>query len=112
MTNTSVTEKTATAKALHRTQLFHARETGVLLALFVMCVFLSFASDAFLTSTNLLNIGRQVSLIGIMAIGMTFVLTCGEVDLSVGSNYAFSSLATGMLIISGWSLLAARSSDR
>src|SRR5882672_9074153 len=104
--NTTVRGKTAT-KILHLEHLFRARETGVLLALFVMCLFLSFASDAFLTSTNLLNIGRQVSLIGIMAVGMTFVLTCGEVDLSVGSNYAFSGLTTGMLIISGWSLVPA-----
>jgi ribose transport system permease protein len=106
MANETVRGKTA-AKAFHWEHLFRARETGVLLALLVMCVFLSFASDAFLTSTNLLNIGRQVSLIGIMAVGMTFVLTCGEVDLSVGSNYAFSGLATGMLIIAGWSLVPA-----
>jgi ribose transport system permease protein len=46
-------------------------------------------------------------LLGIMAVGMTFVLIAGEVDLSVGSTYAFSGLATGMLIIAGWTLLPA-----
>jgi len=86
---------------------FRARETGVLLALLVMCAFLSYASDSFLTSINLLNVGRQVSLLGIMAVGMTFVLTCGEVDLSVGSNYAFSGLTTGMMIVAGWPLAPA-----
>ncbi|QIG50281.1 ABC transporter permease [Nordella sp. HKS 07] len=87
--------------------LLRARETGVFLALVVLCLFLTFATDGFLTSVNLLNVGRQVSLLGIMAIGMTFVLISGEVDLSVGSNYALSGLATGMLIIAGWGLLPA-----
>ena len=88
-------------------RLLRARETGVFLALTVLCLFLSIATDGFLTSTNLLNVGRQVSLLGIMAVGMTFVLISGEVDLSVGSIYAFSGLATGMLIIAGWALAPA-----
>lgn len=87
--------------------LLRARETGVFLALIALCLFLTFATDGFLTSTNLLNVGRQISLLGIMAVGMTFVLISGEVDLSVGSNYALSGLATGMLIIAGWGLLPA-----
>ena len=88
-------------------RLLRAREAGVFIALLVMCLFLSFATDGFLTSLNLLNVGRQISLLGIMAVGMTFVLIAGEVDLSVGSTYAFSGLATGMLIIAGWALLPA-----
>jgi ribose transport system permease protein len=70
-------------------------------------VALALLNDRFLTATNLLNIGRQVSLLGIMAVGMTFVLISGEVDLSVGSTYAFGGLATGMLILTGWPLAAA-----
>ncbi len=61
-------------------------------------------TDGFLTSLNLFNVGRQISLLGIMSVGMTFVLISGEVDLSVGSNYAFSGLSAGMLIIAGWTL--------
>ncbi len=82
-----------------------ARETGVLLALIVLCVILALSNPNFLTVRNLLNVGRQVSLLGIMAIGMTFVLITREVDLSVGSIYAVAGLATGMLIVSGWPLL-------
>jgi ribose transport system permease protein len=88
-------------------RLLRARESGVFIALFVLCVFLSFATDGFLTSVNLFNVGRQISLLGIMSVGMTFVLISGEVDLSVGSNYAFSGLLTGMLIIAGWALTPA-----
>jgi ribose transport system permease protein len=88
-------------------RLLRARESGVFIALFVLCVFLSFATDGFLTSVNLFNVGRQISLLGIMSVGMTFVLISGEVDLSVGSNYAFSGLLTGMLIVAGWALTPA-----
>lgn len=88
-------------------RLLRAREAGVFFALLALCIFLSLATDSFLTSTNLLNVGRQISLLGIMAVGMTFVLISGEVDLSVGSTYAFSGLATGMLIVAGWALLPA-----
>ena len=53
--------------AVRLRRLLRARETGVLVALLLMCLFLWQATPAFLTVRNLLNIGRQVSLIGIMA---------------------------------------------
>ena len=81
-----------------------ARGGRVLRAARCFALFLSFATDGFLTSLNLFNVGRQISLLGIMAVGMTFVLISGEVDLSVGSTYAFAGLSTGMLIIAGWAL--------
>jgi ribose transport system permease protein len=84
-----------------------ARETGIFLALVVMCVVLALSTESFLTSQNLLNVGRQVSLLGIMAVGMTFVLISGEVDLSVGSTYALAGLTTGMLIVEQWTLVPA-----
>jgi len=100
--------KPADLKARLRS-LVAARETGVLLALLVICVFLTFGTNSFLTVRNLLNVGRQISLLGMMAIGMTFVLVCREVDLSVGSTYAISGLVTGMLIIRGSTLVPALS---
>lgn len=83
------------------------RETGVALALLVMCLVLTLLNERFLTPNNLLNIGRQVSLIGIMAVGMTFVLVSGEVDLSVGSTYALGGLSTGLVIVAGHGLVPA-----
>ncbi len=88
-------------------KLFSAREAGVLVALLLMCLILWQASPAFLTVRNLLNVGRQISMLGIMAIGMTFVLINREVDLSVGSIYAFAGLMTGILIVQQWNLGAA-----
>jgi ribose transport system permease protein len=85
--------------------LFAVRETGIFLALLIICTLLTLTTSNFLTIQNLLNVGRQVSLLGIMAIGMTFVLIAREVDLSIGSIYAIAGLSTGMLIVRGVALL-------
>jgi len=92
------------APTVDRFGLLRAREAGVFFALFAICLFLSFATDGFLTSVNLFNVGRQISLLGIMSVGMTFVLISGEVDLSVGSTYAFCGLLAGTWIIAGYGL--------
>lgn len=56
-------------------------------------------SDGFLTTGNLLNIMRQTATISLMGLAMTFVISTGEIDLSVGSVAALSSL-TGALAVS------------
>jgi ribose transport system permease protein len=78
--------------------LLRAKETGVLLALVLMSVALAGARPAFRTQRNLLNIGRQVSTVGIMAVGMTFMLASAEIDLSVGSTYAAAPCVAGLLM--------------
>jgi len=60
------------------------------LALVAVVVFASFASEQFATAQNLLNIARQVSVIGIVALGMTLVIVVGGIDLSVGAVLALS----------------------
>lgn len=90
-----------------RSRLLGARETGVFLAFLVMCAFLALTTDSFLTVANLLNVGRQVSLLGIMAVGMTFVLISGEIDLSIGSTYALAGLGAGMAIVAGYGVAPA-----
>jgi ribose transport system permease protein len=64
-------------------------------------VFLYFAvtqTQYFLNSTNLLNIVIQAAPITIMAIGMVFVLSTGEIDLSIGSTVALSALTTAVVL--------------
>lgn len=78
-----------------------ARETGVFIALLVMCVLLALTTPAFLNPRNLLNVGRQVSLVGIMSIGMIFVLIAAEIDLSVGATFALSGIVTGLFMLAG-----------
>src|SRR3974377_2207608 len=61
-------------------------EFGVFVALLVMMGVMSFLSPYFFTTLNLFNVLRSMSLIGIMAVGLTMVNITGRIDLSVGSR--------------------------
>lgn len=77
------------------------REVGVLLVLLGMCAGLALMRERFLEGGNLLDLARQFSMVGIMAVGMTMVIVLGGIDLSVGSVVALSGcLAT--LAIDRW----------
>ncbi|TWD98531.1 monosaccharide ABC transporter membrane protein (CUT2 family) [Neobacillus bataviensis] len=65
---------------------------GIYIAFAILFVILSISSESFLTTTNIINILRQVSIIGIVAIGMSFVIITGGIDLSVGSIMALSAV--------------------
>lgn len=59
-----------------------------LFALIILIVLATLVNKYFMTTTNIINILRQSSIIGIIAIGMTFVILSGGIDLSVGSVLA------------------------
>ncbi len=54
--------------------------------------------DGFLTPRNLLNIVQQTAPVTVMAVGMVFVLTAGEIDLSIGSIVAISALLAAVVL--------------
>lgn len=62
-----------------------------LLAVVIICVILSFASDAFLTTNNLLNVLRQASLVFFLASGLTLVILTANIDLSIGATLGLSA---------------------
>jgi ribose transport system permease protein len=62
-----------------------------LIALTVLILVLALVSDAFLSVQNFLNVGQQVAVLSIVALGATFVIISGGIDLSVGSVLALSS---------------------
>lgn len=70
---------------------------GIFIALAVMCVTLAVISENFLSTRNILNVLRQTSINGILAIGMTFVILTRGIDLSVGSVVAFAGLVAASL---------------
>jgi ribose/xylose/arabinose/galactoside ABC-type transport system permease subunit len=74
------------------------RPYGVLLALIALVVFFSIKSDVFFTSANLQNIGRQTTLVTIMAVGMTFVIIAAEIDLSVASILKLSCVSAALFM--------------
>ncbi|TSA35007.1 MAG: ABC transporter permease [Opitutales bacterium] len=66
---------------------------GLLLVILIVGLALSVSTDAFLSVANLTNVARQVSINGILAVGVTFVLLTAGVDLSLGSVVALSGVA-------------------
>ncbi len=82
---------------------------GTIAALIILIVFVSVLNPAFLQVNNLLNLMRQLIINGFIALGMTFVILTGGIDLSVGSTLAFTSaifagllqngMATGLAIV-------------
>lgn len=73
----------------------------LILALFIIIG--SLLSDKFLTVQNLINIFQQSAFIGIVAIGMTFVILVAGIDLSVGSILALSGMLVSLLLSQGMS---------
>lgn len=96
-----MTADTTTANGRSALRLLTTREAGVFLAVLACGVLFAWRSDVFLGTTNLLNLLRQIAVLGIMAVGATYVLIASEVDLSVGSVYGLAGMATGMLILAG-----------
>jgi ribose/xylose/arabinose/galactoside ABC-type transport system permease subunit len=76
---------------------FNAANVGFTLAIVVLVVVASVASDVFLTERNLVSIARQIVTNGVLSLGMLLVILTGGIDLSVGPVVAFSGLlATGL----------------
>lgn len=76
-----------------------AREAGLAAVLVLLVLFLMWRSPYFLTASNLTVVSRQIALTLIIAIGMTFVILAGQIDLSVGSVVALVSVLTGIFMV-------------
>jgi ribose/xylose/arabinose/galactoside ABC-type transport system permease subunit len=72
---------------------------------------LSFLEPGFRTERNIMNVLRQVSIIGILAVGMTFVILTAGIDLSVGSMVAFTGIVCAATAKGSRSLLAGGTTD-
>jgi ribose transport system permease protein len=74
------------------------REAGIGLALLVLLGVFALLSPIFLTAGNITNIFTQISINVILAVGMTFVILIGGIDLSVGSVMAFCAVVAGTVL--------------
>lgn len=72
------------------------RKTAIFWVLILLCAVMSILSPAFIRPGNLMLIVKQSAVTGVLAIGMTLVIITGEIDLSVGSIVAFSSVCSAM----------------
>ncbi|MEA4875989.1 ABC transporter permease [Anaerorhabdus sp.] len=74
---------------------------AIYFVLLCLIVFFAFNSKVFLTPTNLINVLRQTAVVGIVAVGMTFVILTGGIDLSIGGVIACSGVICSTLMING-----------
>jgi ribose transport system permease protein len=90
-----------------RKRLFGTQEFGIFIAFILLCIFFTIQAPVFASFSNLMNLGRQISTTGIMAVGMTILIICGEFDLSVGSIFCITSGLCALMMLSGMPILAA-----
>ena len=77
------------------------RSFALVFVILAIVIVMTFASPVFMTSKNIINIIRQISINGIIAVGMTFVILTGGIDLSVGAVVAITSVIAGYLLEQG-----------
>lgn len=77
------------------------KKSQSLIALFVLCFVISLLSDKFLTTNNLWNVLRQISVNVCISVGMTLVVLTAGIDLSVGSVLAFTAAVCAGLLKNG-----------
>lgn len=79
-----------------------SRTGGILGALIALAIAGSIWSPEFATVNNASVVAQNVSQVGVMAVGMTFVIVTAEIDLSVGSIYALAAVTSGLALEAGW----------
>ena len=82
-----------------------AGQFGAVIVLIVICIVFAILEPNFLSERNIFNVLRQVSIYGILAVGMTFVILTGGIDLSVGSVLAFAGIVAASVEKGGRGLL-------
>ncbi len=79
-----------------------ARQFGTFAVFVALCVAISLMTPHFFTTGNLLNVAQQTVINAIIAVGLTFVIISGGIDLSVGSTLAFSGVVMALGLRAGW----------
>jgi ribose/xylose/arabinose/galactoside ABC-type transport system permease subunit len=79
-------------------------ELTIVVAFVLISLYLALTTPTFLTTANMLSILLATSLIGIVAVGQTFVIITAGIDLSVGSVVAFSGVMAGLALQADWSV--------
>ena len=78
----------------------------VFFALVIAFFAVTIGDKGFLTVNNLFNVTRTTAAIAVIAVAMTFVISAGELDLSVGSTAALSALTASLVMQAGWGVAA------
>ena len=96
-----------TTRVSNRKKEIGFQELGILVSFAIIFIVFTILNPNFATALNLLNLGRQISTLGIMSIGMTFLIIGGNFDLSVGSMFAFISTIVATMMHAGVNVIVA-----
>jgi inositol transport system permease protein len=96
MQSTTTADTAARSQTREKVNAFF-KKYAIVLILLAMVIALSFLSPAFLQPRNLLNVVRQISVMGLIAIGVTMVIITGGIDLSSGSVLALAAVVAASL---------------
>ncbi|MEW6229848.1 MAG: hypothetical protein AB1700_17440, partial [Bacillota bacterium] len=99
----AIQETGETRSLLRGTPVVTLLRGGPIIALLLLATYLSFVTPHFLTTSNLINVARQVSINVILAVGQTIVIISGGIDLSVGAVLALSA-SFGAVAMTYWGL--------
>lgn len=83
------------------------KEATLIIIYVALCIVLSILTPRFFTVQNLTNLVRQTAIIGVVSLGMTYVIISGGIDLSVGSVLAFSGISGALMMVNGMPILLA-----
>lgn len=89
-------EKTIKAKKIS------VREMGVFIALIVMILFFTVLDRSYFSPNNFVEIMKQATINGILAVGITFAIISGGIDLSIGCSFAIAIVAVGSMTVAGF----------
>ena len=78
-----------------------AEEIGVFTVLLLIVLLLTFATENFSDVNNLIGVVRQASYIGMLAVGMVFVISTGDIDISVAAMYNLTAIFMGIMYTKG-----------
>lgn len=81
-----------------------ASEFGIFVVFICLCILMAILSPTFLKPLNLINILRQISIVGVISVGMAMVIIVGGIDLSVGANLALCACIAAKLanVMNSW----------
>ena len=90
--------KTDETRAARLAKALSLQNMAIVYVFIILCIILALSSDAFLRPRNIINIIRQASVVGLLAIGMTFLLSTAQFDLAVGAQAGFTGVVILLLI--------------
>lgn len=100
-TGSPATGSSVNAPSVSRRRFRLPEEIGVIVALVVIMAVIGVARPHFLNPLNLLTMLSHTTFLGVLAIGMVFLLAIREIDLSVGWIFNFSAVVMALLIVAG-----------